>query len=160
MSPHGVLASRLIADKEVLVTDRYRRPQNAVRPRWITLVSIALVVTFATASFGAAPVAWAMTDSERLEQSPSGAGLGAASWFLTIPYGVGKVAFALFGGIIGGFAYPLTGGNMEISKAIWQTSMYGSYVVTPEHLRGDKPLRFLGQPDTASGTAAPAPGAP
>lgn len=149
-----------MTDKEVSVTDHDRRPRSEVRPRWIVLVSLVLVVTFATVSLGPAPIAWAMTDSERADHSPSGAGLGAASWFLTIPYGIGKVAFAMFGGIIGGFAYPLTGGNLDISKAIWQTSAYGNYVITPEHLRGDKPLRFLGQSETVPGTAAPAPPAP
>ena len=138
------------------MTDHHCRPHSEGRPCWITLVSLVLVVMFATVSLGPATIAWAMTDAEQANHSPSGAGLGAVSWILSIPYGVGKVAFALFGGIIGGFAYPLTGGNLEISKAIWQTSAYGDYVITPEHLRGDEPLRFLGQPDTAPGPAAPA----
>jgi hypothetical protein len=26
--------------------------------------------------------------------------------------------------------------------------MYGTYIITPDHLRGDKPIRFLGVADT------------
>jgi len=142
------------------VTDHDRKPRSEVRPRWIVLVALVLVVTFATVSLGPAPIAWAMTDSERADNSPAAPGLGVASWFLTIPYGVGKMAFALLGGVVGALAFPVTGGNLDISKTIWQTSSYGNYVVTPDHLRGDKPLRFFGQPDTTQGAAAPAPGAP
>jgi hypothetical protein len=35
--------------------------------------------------------------------------------------------------------------------------MYGTYIITPEHLRGDKPIRFLGVPDTDTSATAIAP---
>jgi hypothetical protein len=88
--------------------------------------------------------------------SPSGAGLQAAAWLATLPYGAAKVGFALVGGIIGGFTYVLSGGNMDAAKSVWATTMYGTYVLTPEHLKGEKPIRFLGSPSvksTSSGRA-------
>jgi hypothetical protein len=77
--------------------------------------------------------------------SPAGAGLQAASWLATIPYGAVKVAFALTGGIVGGLTWAVTGGNTEIAKTVWTTSMYGDYIVRPEHLTGEKKIRFLGE---------------
>lgn len=78
------------------------------------------------------------------ETSPKGAGLQAASWLATVPYGTAKVAYALVGGIVGGLTWALTGGNTEIAKAVWIPSMTGHYIVEPENLTGDKPLHFMG----------------
>jgi hypothetical protein len=66
--------------------------------------------------------------------------------------------FAIGGGIVGGLAYVFSGGNENAAKSIWTTSMYGTYIITPDHLRGDKPIRFLGVADTADAPAqAPPP---
>ena len=81
---------------------------------------------------------------ETSETSPKGAGLQAASWLATVPYGAVKVAYALVGGIVGGLTWALTGGNSEIAKAVWIPSMTGHYIVQPENLTGDKPLHFMG----------------
>jgi hypothetical protein len=81
---------------------------------------------------------------EASETSPKGAGLQAASWLSTVPYGTVKVAYALVGGIVGGLTWALTGGNTEIAKAVWIPSMTGHYIVEPENLTGDKPLHFMG----------------
>jgi hypothetical protein len=66
-----------------------------------------------------------------------------------------KAAFAIGGGVVGGLAYAFSGGNENAAKSIWTTSMYGTYIITPDHLRGDRPIRFLGvaEPDTATATA-------
>ncbi len=77
----------------------------------------------------------------------SGAGLGAGSFLLTIPYGVAKVAFALGGSIVGGLAYLFSGADEQAAKKVWTTSMYGTYVITPDHLKGNQPVRFLGVPE-------------
>jgi hypothetical protein len=82
--------------------------------------------------------------AETSETSPNGAGLQAASWLATVPYGAVKVAYALVGGIVGGLTWALTGGNTEIAKAVWIPSMTGHYIVEPENLTGDKPLHFMG----------------
>lgn len=72
------------------------------------------------------------------------AGLQAASWVLTLPYGAAKIAYGIGGGIVGGLAWAITGGNMEVGKSVWIPSMTGDYIVQPQHLTGEKPLRFLG----------------
>ena len=80
------------------------------------------------------------------EASPQGAGLQASSWILTIPYGAVKAAYAIGGGIVGGFAWALSGGNMEVGKSVWIPSMTGDYIVQPQHLTREKTLHFVGRP--------------
>ena len=74
----------------------------------------------------------------------SGAGLQAASWLATVPYGAAKVVYAVSGGVIGGLAWVMTGGNTEVAKAIWSPSMTGNYIVQPQNLTGDRALHFVG----------------
>ena len=102
---------------------------------------------------------WVMMATPAIPQEPvyqeegstaARAGLGVASFLATIPYGVTKVAFAVGGGIVGGLAYLFSGANTETAKNIWTTSIYGTYVITPDHLRGDRAVRFLGVPEDNS----------
>lgn len=79
------------------------------------------------------------------EASPQGAGLQAASWVITIPYGAVKTAYAIGGGIVGGLAWAVTGGNVEVGKSVWIPSMTGDYVVQPRHLTEEKTLHFVGR---------------
>ncbi len=79
--------------------------------------------------------------------SASGAGLQAASWLATVPYGAAKVVYAVSGGLVGSLAWVMTGGNTEIAKAIWSPSMTGHYIVQPQNLTGDRALRFVGGSD-------------
>jgi len=82
---------------------------------------------------------------EQAGTSPEGtAGLQAASWLATIPYGAVKVAYALGGGIVGGLTWVMSGGDTAAAKAVWIPSMTGDYIVQPQNLTGDKPLHFVG----------------
>jgi hypothetical protein len=45
---------------------------------------------------------------------------------------------------VGGLAYVFSGFNETTAKNIWIPSMYGTYEIIPEHLTGDRPVRFLG----------------
>ena len=76
--------------------------------------------------------------------SPEAAGLQAACWALTIPYGAVKMAYAIGGGMVGGLAWAITGGNMEVAKSVWIPSMTGEYIIQPQHLTGEKHLYFVG----------------
>ncbi len=79
------------------------------------------------------------------DTSPSNeAALGLGSGLLTLLYLPAKVVYATLGGIVGGFTYGLTGGNLETAQAVWEPSFYGTYVITPDHLKGDEPVRFYG----------------
>jgi hypothetical protein len=83
---------------------------------------------------------------EDSRDTASEAGLGAASVLLSIPYGAVKIAYAILGGITGGFTYALTGGNLKAAESVWDSSLRGTYIITPDHLRGEKPVRFIGVP--------------
>ncbi len=72
------------------------------------------------------------------------AALGFGSGILTFLYLPAKVVYATLGGIVGGFTYGLTGGDLETAKSVWEPSMYGTYVITPDHLKGNEPVRFYG----------------
>lgn len=76
--------------------------------------------------------------------SPEATGRQAACWALTIPYGAAKMVYSIGGGIVGGVAWAMTGGNMEVAKSIWIPSMTGDYIVQPQHLTGEKHLYFVG----------------
>ena len=108
--------------------------------------TLRLVVTlfFVSSLLLALPVA--MAQEEESSDKMSEAGLGAASVLLTIPYGVTKVVYAILGGIVGSFTWVLTGGNTEVAKEVWDPSFNGTYVITPDHLRGKEPVRFFGNP--------------
>lgn len=105
-----------------------------------------VLITFAT--LVAAP-AWSQESSAPSAEggNASSAGMQVAAGLLTIPYVACKAAFAIAGGIVGGLTYVFTGGNEGAAKSVWTTSMYGTYVITPEHLQGDKAIRFLGVAD-------------
>jgi hypothetical protein len=124
------------------------------------LVTFSLVVALCT--LFVVPSAWSQesppppsSDSEG--GSASSAGMGAAAGVSTLLYLPLKAAFAIGGGIVGGLAYAFSGGNENAAKSIWATSMYGTYIITPDHLRGDRPIRFLGvaEPDTSATATAP-----
>ena len=77
-------------------------------------------------------------------ESASGAGLQAASWLATVPYGAAKILYAVSGGVVGSLAWVMTGGNTEIAKAIFTPTMTGHYIVQPQNLTGDRALHFVG----------------
>lgn len=80
------------------------------------------------------------------DSSPSNeAALGLGSGLLTLVYLPAKVAYAALGGIVGGFTYGLTGGNLETAQSVWEPSFYGTYVITPDHLKGNEAVRFYGK---------------
>jgi len=46
--------------------------------------------------------------------------------------------------IIGEVTYLLTAGDLNSANVIWEKSLLGHYVITPDHLTGDKPVKFIG----------------
>ncbi len=72
-------------------------------------------------------------------------GLGIASAIVTIPYSASKIVYAGVGGIIGGFTWILSGGDTGAADAVWDASLHGTYVITPDHLQGREPVRFIGR---------------
>jgi len=74
----------------------------------------------------------------------SNAGMEAAAALSTIVYFPVKLAFALGGGLVGGLTYAFTGGDEEAANRVWQASMEGNYIITPENLTGEQPIHFVG----------------
>lgn len=70
---------------------------------------------------------------------------GAACFVLTPVYGAFKLAFAGAGAIVGGLTWAFTGGDQEAAQRVWDTSLKGTYIITPDHLEGKKAVRFIGQ---------------
>ena len=116
---------------------------NAVILNLVMMCSIAVLIAPVLAqessSTSTAPVSSG-------DASASGVGIQAGSALATIIYFPLKLAFAIGGGVVGGLAYGFSGGSEQTAKNIWIPSMYGTYIITPEHLKGDKPIRFLGVP--------------
>lgn len=136
-------------------TDPLIEQRTCVHAGWKKAVAVGLTLTIL--QLAVIPPGWAQQQDEDATQSTASQfGLGVSSFFLTIPYGVAKVVYAMMGGIIGGFTYALTGGNEGAAKAVWDTSLRGTYVITPDHLKGDKAVRFLGVPGESDGSAPPA----
>ena len=126
------------------------------------LVAVFLLLALCTVTM--APSAWsqesaAPRSSESTEGgTASSAGMGAASAVATILYFPFKAVFAIGGGIVGGLAYAFSGGNEQAAKSIWDTSLRGTYYISPDHLQGNRPIRFLGVADPNDGLEpAPAP---
>ena len=120
--------------------------------------TLAVVLVVAFCSLTVIPPGWAEEKrTESTEGTGTQYGLGAASFFITIPYGLGKFLFATLGGIFGGFAYAFSAGNEKAAMSVWDTSMRGTYVISPDHLRGDKEIRFLGVPPVRDETVVPEP---
>ena len=120
---------------------------------------VAVVLLLALSIITMSPSAWSqdnMASSSNASAeggSASSAGMQAAAGFSTLLYLPLKAAFAISGGIVGGLAYAFSGGNEQAAKSIWTTSLYGTYILTPDHLQGNRPIRFLGVADSNDATA-------
>lgn len=124
----------------------------------LKLVAVFLLLALCTVTI--VPSAWSQegAGSPSSQGSTGGtassAGMGAAAAVSTILYFPLKAAFAIGGGIVGGLAYLFSGGNEQSAKSIWTTSLLGDYYISPDHLEGNRPIRFLGVADTNEASAA------
>lgn len=120
-----------------------RRWHTGARTRRMTLAAMlltSLVTTTAPCRAAALPQACAPAS----ETTAEGIGLQAASVLSSVFYLPFKSAMALAGGLAGGIAYAFSMGNLEIAEGVWGPSVYGTYLLTPEHLSGCKPIEFFG----------------
>ncbi len=84
------------------------------------------------------------------------AGWGTLTVLTNVVYMPAKITYAVLGGLTGGFAFALTGGDLKTAETVWVTSMGGTYVVTPRMLQGEDAITFAGTPggDADTGTTA------
>jgi hypothetical protein len=111
---------------------------------------VRMVVVLVALSVCLAPVAWAAEKNNGANPAAV-IGLGVASFLCSVPYGAAKVALAIVGGVTGAFTYVLSGFDKKAADSVWYTTIEGDYVVTPDHLRGKKDLRFTGVPPETKG---------
>lgn len=103
-----------------------------VRSRWLAVwVAAFLVCTQARAA-----------DDERIGTE---AGIGIASAVVSLIYGPAKVVYATGGAAIAGLAWLFSAGDREVVSPILTAALRGDYVVTPAHLRRDRPIEFIGR---------------
>jgi hypothetical protein len=76
-------------------------------------------------------------------------GVGAACAVSNVLYGPVKLIYALLGGLTAGVGYAVTAGDIDVARTILDTSVNGDYVIEPAHVRGEKPLQFIGSSSTA-----------
>jgi hypothetical protein len=86
--------------------------------------------------------------AESAEGSEAGGGYPAIVWVGTVAtdllYVPAKLAYAGVGAVTGAFGWLLTGGDTDVTKAIWNASLGGTYVVTPAMLEGKEKVYFSG----------------
>jgi len=79
------------------------------------------------------------------EESPAAAfGWGMAAVGTNLLYMPAKMVYALTGGLVGLLAWGVTLGNNDVGLGVLQPAVGGTWVVTPEMLRGEQPVMFIG----------------
>jgi hypothetical protein len=119
------------------------------------------VLGLAAGLSGGAPANAEELVSPETKQTAEQGGMGAAAGLTSVVYAPVKVAYAAGGSVVAGLAYVLSGGDKDVAKPIFDASVRGDYVVTPEHLSGKRELEFVGrsQADANLRSSAPAPAA-
>ena len=96
------------------------------------LISLALLASTQTG--------WAQPKSQ--DSGPQEVAYGAGSFIGTLVYAPFKMSFCILGAITSGFALPI--GGTRTAGNIAGASCKGSWVITPNNLRGREPVKFLG----------------
>jgi hypothetical protein len=105
------------------------------------LVTIVLVVGLV-----AGPISLWPAQAEAQTHSAAGEfGYGVLAVACDIVYAPVKIIYALGGTLIAGPAWLVSGQDRRVFRAIIQPAVRGDYLVTPEHLRGEQALHFMGR---------------
>ena len=121
-----------------------RRTQSTAR-RELLRYGAAILLLFpygAAADAPGTPAEATRTEQRKLQGE---AGLGVASVAASLVYSPAKLLFAGGGGVVAGMAYLYTGGDGETARKILESAMRGDYLITPEHLTGERGVEFLGR---------------
>jgi hypothetical protein len=97
------------------------------------------LAAFAAAALVLAPVA------SRAEDLGNEAGWGAAAALSSLVYAPVKLVYAMGGGLTAGLAWLFSAGDSDVVNPIIDASLRGDYVLTPEHLRGQREIEFIGR---------------
>jgi hypothetical protein len=103
-----------------------------------------------------APAAYGTESSYEGGDTWSRVGWGALTAVSNLAYVPAKLVYAGLGGLTGGLALGLTGGDMSTAQQIWEPSLGGDYFLTPGQIQGEKGVSFAG----AAGLTQPVPAVP
>jgi hypothetical protein len=79
-------------------------------------------------------------------QSPvTGALFGLSSGLCTLVYTPVKISYAAAGLVVTGLVYLWSAGDSSRTASLAKVVVGGDYVITPDHLKGTRPLRLTGR---------------
>jgi len=106
-------------------------------PRGVLILTCLL-----TAAIASAPLT-----ARAQEDEPTGGNAltGAGAMLCTVVYSPLKLAYAASGLVVGGMAWVWSFGSRRVTRPIFTAALRGDYVVTPEHLTGERRLAFIGR---------------
>lgn len=99
------------------------------------------VALFLGSLLAVAPVQRAAAEDNYLQEF----GWGMAAIGTNLFYIPAKMLYAVGGGIVGTLGFGLTLGNLEAAHAIWSPTLGGTWILSPEMMRGKKPVLFSGE---------------
>ena len=109
------------------------------------------IVVLASALLLAAVPATALAEPSAAEE----AGVGAAAALGSVIYMPTKLAYALGGTVVGGLAWVFSAGDNDVAVPIFERAVRGDYVLTPQHVRGEQSIEFIGRDVDASVASGP-----
>ncbi|MFN8625745.1 MAG: hypothetical protein U0587_07165 [Candidatus Binatia bacterium] len=101
-----------------------------------------VAVVAGAAAGGAAGTAVAVKEGEEEHHNPL---TYVGTVLANVVYLPAKVVFAGTGALTSGAAYVLTLGDAEVAHNIWNPTVNGDYVVTPDMIDGEQPVHFVGR---------------
>ena len=111
----------------------------------------AFPVVALAAFIGLSPAVGMAQDSAQPAAAPSpevatrqNLGYGFGSVVASIFYSPVKVTYAGLGLLTGGVGYLLTAGRADVANDIIFPAVRGDYLITPNHLKGEEPVVFIG----------------
>ena len=90
----------------------------------------------------AAPLAATAGENTDMARN-AGAGFGSAIGSLI--YAPVKVVYAVGGVVVSGLAFVFSGGDQDVARTVVTPAVLGDYVITSDHVRGERPIEFLGR---------------
>lgn len=81
-------------------------------------------------------------------------GLGLVAGFGTFVYFPVKMVYSMVGGLVGGLTYLVTLADEETANAVWEPTLGGTYVLTPDMIAGNEPVSFIGSAPARSKASA------
>jgi hypothetical protein len=94
---------------------------------------------------------YAKSESAGSDDTWTRIGWGALTGLSNLVYVPAKLAYAGLGGLTGGLALGLTGGDLSTAEAIWEPSLRGDYFLTTGMIQGQDPISFAGAAPGLSG---------